>query len=264
MDQSYALRLAQAEALASELLDIRFANNSRNYKTHVGARFIWVARLHNEGDVVGRDAELLKLLFLFKHLAELRRGHREAYRRARRAVRKATNEAQYFGARMEIYAAASLVRAGITFRCRESPDYELLEKYQGCSLECGSGNFQGENRDMINKIGLVVKGKSQKAYAKRGAALFIDITNLVFHGAGQDPRPTTEEVRERVSEEMTVKGFGSVNLFTYGFGTAASSISAQYIRIDSPEAEPALLRFMDEVYPYNQPVAPIGVYPDQG
>lgn len=114
-DIAYAFRLAELEALASDLLGMRFHDGCSNYQTHIGARFIWIDRMHLEGDHIGRDAEILKLLFLFKHLKELRDLHPEAYIRARRAVRKSPNEAQYFGARMEVYTAASLARAGIRF-----------------------------------------------------------------------------------------------------------------------------------------------------
>jgi len=265
-DISYGFRLAELEAMASDLLGMRFHDGSSNYQTHIGARFIWIDRMHLEGDHIGRDAEILKLLFLFKHLKELRDLHPDAYRRARRAVRKSPNEAQYFGARMEVYVAASLARAGIRFLCRESPDYELLDKHRDHFIECGSAHITGPNEDLVKKINLAVASKCKKQYAKRNTALFLDATNIMQRAAVASHPYSTDQLREAVREAIKDIGYGNVLLFSYGLNRDASGIAASYIRVDAPEIEPGLLQFIDAKYPFGPAPDPIGIalYPNQG
>jgi hypothetical protein len=222
--------------------------------------------MHLGGDYIGRDAEILKLLFLFKHLKELRDLHPEAYVRARRAVRKSPNEAQYFGARMEVYVAASLARSGINFVCRESPDYELLDKHQDRFIECGSAHITGPSEDIVKKINLAVASKCKKKYAKRNTALFLDGTNVMQRAVVASHPYTSDQLREAVREAIKDIGYGSVLLFSYGLNRDASGIAACYIRIDAPEIDPGLLQFMDTKYPFGPPPESIeiAIYPNQG
>lgn len=263
-DPVYVLRLFELQAMASDLLGIRFHHGSRNYQTHIGARFIWIDRLNLEGDTRGRDAEIVKLYFLFKHLQELSQNHPEAYARVRKTIRKAPNEAQYFGARMEVYVAASLVRAGVAFQCRESPDYEILGNRKKVFIECGSAHIAGKSTDTIKKISLAVSAKCKKKYANRSTALFLDATNPMLKGLDNDIPDPTSVLRNSIQEVIKVGGYGSVLLLFYGFNEPVNKISANYIRIDSPEIDSELRACMDKTYPVGRPSDPIVYFPDQG
>lgn len=263
LDVGYILRLSKLERLASDLLGMQFHGGRKNYRTHIGARFVCINRLHLECDYNGRDVEMIKLFFLFKHLQELRQINPDAYTRARRSVRKAPDESQYFGTRMEVYVAASLARAGIKFRCRESPDYELLDEYRNHFIECGSAHITGTSTDTVKKIALVVASKCKKKYAKRDTALFLDATNAIQRGIGANHPYSTDQLRIGVHEVIKDAGYGSVLLFSYGLNHDIIKITAGYIRIDAQDIEPDLLHFMERIYPFGHVDGPT-FYLDQG
>ena len=264
VDAQHALALSELEFLAADLLGMRFRDGGKNYQTHVGGRFIWIDRLHLERDYLARNAEILKLQFLFKHLQELRRLHAEAYVRARRIIRRAPNEAQFFGARMEVYVAASLARRSIEFVCRESPDYELRGNHGGVLIECGSAHVVKDNSDAAKKLALSVVQKCKKNYARRNVALFLDATNAVHHAIYAAWPVDVKGIRESVLKVIMDRGYGSVMLLSYGFDHQVSKISANYIRIDAPDIDLRLMAFMDKVYPRGGTPAPVTFYPNQG
>lgn len=264
IDAQYSLVLAELEHSAFDLLGIKFRDGSRNYQTHVGARFIWIDRFHLERDYRSRDAEILKLRFLFKHLYELRLLHPEAYRRARKMIRKAPNEAQYFGARMEVYVAASLARSSISFACRESPDYELMGLHAGVLLECGSAHVVKKDGNAAKKLSMAVANKCKKPYAKRNVALCLDATNPIHHAIEVEWPLDVATIRKSVGDAIANKGYGSVLLMSYGLNSSMSEIAANYIRVDAADIDPRLLALMDEKFPFGRSARSVTFFPDQG
>lgn len=250
--------------MAADLLGMRFQHGSRNYQTHIGARFIWIDRLHLQGDHAGRDAEILKLYFMFKNLSDLRRTHPQAYTKSRKSIRKAPNDLQYFGARMETYVAASLARAEENFKCRESPDFEITTGNEKIYIECGSANITGNATDPIKKISLSVKAKCNKNYSNRNTALFFDITNVISKCLGNEPKNPSMALRSSINSVIESNGYGSVLLLTYGINENINEIFTNYIRIDSPDISRELLNFMNRNYGYINTPSPINFYPDQG
>lgn len=264
IDAQYLVMLYELECAALDLLGIRLHDGSRNYQTHIGGCFIWMDRMHIEGDYLGRNAEIAKLQFLFKHLRELRASNSVAFDRVRKMVRKAPNEAQYFGARMEAYVAASLVRASIPFACRESPDFELKDRHAGVMIECGSCHLSKEEANAGRKISLAVANKCNKPYASRSVVLCMDATNPVHHAISFEWPLNTDAIRTAVQAVINTKGFGSVLLLFYGLNSDATEIAANYIRVDAENADDRLLRFMDEKFPRGAGGRPVTHFPDRG
>lgn len=250
IDFSYNLILKELESRALDLLGLEFFDGSSSYQTFVGSRFIWLDRMHLEEDYLSRNAEIIKLKFLFKHLDELRINHKTAYKRARKLLRKAKKEDQYFGARMEVYTAASLVRAGIKFNCRESPDYELTKDFEGVFIECGSAHITGGSTDLVKKVSLSVINKCKKPYANRSTLLMLDITNPIFHGLSSENRCATDDIRASVSEAINGSGYGGVLLLSYGINETVTKIFSNFIRIDHGSADSKLIEFLNRVYPF--------------
>lgn len=234
---------------AHKLLGIQLSSASSGLDSFLGSRFIWLDRMHHEGDQIGRDIEILKLQFLFKHLEEIRDNHRAAHQRARKLLRRAKREDQYFGARMEVYCAASLIRAAVNFKCRESPDYQLEGDFSGLFIECGSAHIAGSGTDLIKKLSLSVLNKCKKPYADRNTILMLDVTNIMFHAARLDAEWTTDEVRSAVSAVIDESGYGGVLLMSYGISKDANRIISNFIRVDGSHASTRLKKFLDAVYP---------------
>lgn len=205
--------------------------------------------MHEEGDLLGRDSEILKLQFLFKHLEEIRGNDKASYRRACKLLRRARNEDQYFGARMEIYTAASLIRKNVEFKCRESPDYELLGEFSGLFVECGSAHIKGSNLDIVKKINLTVINKCKKPYANRSTMLMLDMTNIYFHGLFVKEHITIDDVRFAITSAIATSGYGSVLLLSYGLNEGSTKIFSNFIRVDSIDISKKLEKFVNIMYP---------------
>lgn len=249
LDLLYYQRMQRLEVAARNCLDLEFFDQSSAYQTFVGSRFIWTDRMHEEGDLVGRNMELLKLELLFKNLEEVRSADPQVFTRVRRAINKSKSESAFFGARMEVFFAASLIRSGCKIRSQESPDYALLDTLEGLYVESASAHITTSNTDIIQKIRHVVRNKTRKPYADRQPLLMMDITNLLFVVA-QARKPVSRQAFDKaVLVELLDSGLGAALLFSYGFDDHISTIRASYMRVDSPTPDKKLVSFLDKHYP---------------
>lgn len=234
----------------SILLDLQFIPGNHYSRTFIGQKFQWILNLHNSKEYITRDAELLKIAFLTKHLKEIRSYDEKLFALFRKNLKKCMKAADFYGLRMEIYTAAALVRGNINFEKSESPDFQLRDLYKNTSIECGSAHFSQPGGHYERKIIGVLKTKASKPYAHPSAALFIDVTNILFSTIDSKIEDSTYDIKKTIRNELSINSFGSVILFSYIFLNEGNKIECNYIRTDNQNIDPTLLDFLNNHFPF--------------
>jgi hypothetical protein len=95
------------------------------------------------------------------------------------------NSVGIYGDIFEIFIQWTLLLKNIAFVKHERPDFIITYENEKIFLECGSTFFDGNKpateKDVFKKIKTVVKNNLKTGYLNLKTALFIDVTNLVYH-----------------------------------------------------------------------------------
>ncbi len=239
------------------MLGLRFVWDGKEYKsigarTPIGEFIMMVGIFHNRRDYAQRNVEIAKLIMLVKHLQTIEKHDKELLKTFKRKLRDTSkNWGTYFGLRMEINIAASLIQKGVVFLKTESPDFTINE--YGVYLECASSHkLDDSSLSLIDKIRLTISEKSKKKYCNSSTILCVDITNISATNEESEQellasRDGLKEVVQQILQD-TNSGYGSVLLFSY-FMDAKGSFHSGYVRIDNESVVADLIRFLDKHYP---------------
>jgi len=223
---------------------------SAGLKTPIGESVLMIGVYHNKGDYDNRDVEIAKLGLLVQQLQRIEKYDKNLLKEFKKKIYEVRkNWELYFGVRMEINAAASLIKENVKFVKTESPDFTIPDK--STYIECGSIHVaETHSVNIVDKIRSVIVEKSRKPYCNPATALFLDTTNVDFHCLKESTVTTDEEIKKIVDNilENTKSRFGSVLLFSY-FMTMSKDFHSGYLRIDNSTIDKALLKFLDEYYP---------------
>ena len=162
--------------------------NSKRYSSHPIRRCIdLVLQHHFNNQPILRDYENCRLSLLVKNLKEIKTQNENLFNKFKRDILRA-NKDTYYGLRLEISVAASLIRSKISFYKSESPDFILDKPFKKASIECGSLHLTrtfSTNDDLNRKIESVIRQKAKKDYCHKASAIFIDVTNIHHFDAGK-------------------------------------------------------------------------------
>lgn len=90
-----------------------------------------------------------------------------------------------YGDIFELFVQWSLSQKKVKAIKHERPDFIINYRDENIFLECGSAFFESDKtlteKDVFKKIKAVVKDNFRSGYLNSKTALFIDITNLVYH-----------------------------------------------------------------------------------
>ena len=206
---------------------------------------------HQQGRCDERDLEIGKLALLVQHLRRIETYDKSLLRHFRKQIYdSAHNWENYFGVRMEINVAASLVKKGIRFMKGESPDFTVPSS--GVSIECGSAHVQGPKYvHPLAKLRSVIADKASKPYSNSNTALFLDFTNIQF---ALGPVPDERAIRK--SEVVGIldslgASLGSVVCFCY-FMADDKTFQSNYSRMDAHSISHELSAFLNAHYPFGR------------
>lgn len=120
-----------------------------------------------------------------------------------------------YGFLFEVQTAASLARKGLAFKQSESPDFVLLDEWDGIFIEVTSAHLQstGGSKNLDYKITSAIRRKARQSYANLSTALFIDITNIEHHNLPYAKTSLDTDWKERLRPDVEDSGFGTVILF---------------------------------------------------
>lgn len=246
--QYAAVACGITEALEIRLFDAPGAV-SHYSKTYLGRTLKGIVEHHNAGEAITSKNDLARMGFLLKHLREIKAATPREFALFRTMLLKCKSAKEFYGVRMEIYAAASLTRAGVGWKKRESPDFEILTE-QPLFLECASAHVEAGNKGgALYKIGSVIAAKGKKPYANGSTILFIDITNLMFQNAVNGIQCDREMVRAYAYDSLVTTNYGAALLFQYINDESLGFIRSGFIRVDSPSIGNSTLKFLNAAYP---------------
>ena len=96
-----------------------------------------------------------------------------------------SNSVGLYGDIFELYIQWTLIQKQIVFSKSERPDFIIEFNASNVYLECTSAQFDlnkmPTENEVFKKIKSVVRAKLTSGYLNSSTALFIDITNLVYH-----------------------------------------------------------------------------------
>lgn len=254
----------------NRLLNMRFVWDGHDYKstglkTPIGESVIMVGVYHNKGDHDNRDVEIAKLGLLVQHLQRIEKYDKNLLKEFKNKIYEVRNNWElYFGLRMEINVAASLIMKNVKFVKTEAPDFTILDKR--IYIECGSIHvIKTESLNMIDKIRSAIVNKSNKPYCSPATALFLDTTNIDFSYLSKGMLMAEDEIKRSVKcvLESAKSKFGSLLLFSY-FMTVNKVFHSGYLRVDNSTINKALLEFLDVHYPISRFWTGPGWTPRQG
>jgi len=123
-----------------------------------------------------RDLENARVSLLVANLRQIQ-GHDRRMLAVLKRQLFTSNEDTYFGVRLEISVAASLIRAGRTFLKTESPDFTIESEPDSVFVECTSIHLTRPTttaEDLYSKLTSAVRAKGATSYCNARTALFID------------------------------------------------------------------------------------------
>ena len=233
----------------SQLLNKKFLKRE-DFQRPIGQAIENIIRLHNMGMYEQRDYEIARLKMLVKHLEEVKQQNENMFKIFQTRINK--SDTDYLGFRFELATAASLIRKGINFEKTESPDFTINWKGHKIGIECVNVHIEKPtSKNLIHKIKKAIKRKAGKTYSivTSKILLFIDVTNIYFHGLLRGELFDEKELKERIGRILNLTNFGGILLFVFVLNKTLSRFELNYFRIDKPKIDPLLKDFLDYCYP---------------
>ncbi len=254
---SWFLNYINSVTELNRLLGLSFIWDGEEYKsvgarTPIGQAIMMVGVYHNQRDYSRRNVEIAKLSMLVKHLQTIEKHDKILLNGFKGIIRDTSKDwGTYFGVRMEINIAASLIQKEINFTKTESPDFTIDER--NIFIECGSCHMSNNSSaNVANKIRSAIFEKSDKPYCNPSTVLCLDITNVSAsrEEAESELLASKEAIQGMVRQILseTNSNYGSILLFSYFMDTANQFYSG-YWRVDNGIITKDLRDFLDKYYP---------------
>ncbi|MBP1985967.1 hypothetical protein [Halolamina salifodinae] len=248
----FIMRFGQVNATLTDLLEMKFIPDESQDEMEQFLHNISgnILQAHNNGNYEVRDYELLRLQMFAKHLQEVGETRPDLLEEFASEMHDIGYN-EYFGTRFEIDTCASLVRNEVDFEHPDPPDF-IIERVSGeIAIECTTSHYSGSSQTLEDKYKSTIDSKSGKSYYESSTALFVDITNLYYHGVDRQEPLSREKIiewtRERI--ELFDLDIGSVLLFSYIVDRDDGGMHHAYNRFDTDNAADPLIDFLDEFYP---------------
>jgi hypothetical protein len=102
----------------------------------------------------------------------------------RRELRRPPTADTYFGLRLEINIAKTLIHHAVPFRKTETPDF-VLTTLPSHGIECTSAHINLQDtrapHSVMQKIEYAINNKNTYLYSTKFSVLAVDVSNLLFH-----------------------------------------------------------------------------------
>ncbi len=203
------------------------------------------------------SAEAAYVKFAIEDLEVVRKRKIDLFKHFKKELRR-TSVDNYYGLRLEIRIAASLISSNTAFRKAETPDF-ILTDLQSTEIECTSAHLSLQNTtepsQVVYKVIRAIDEKTDFKYKTASNILAIDVSNLLFHEGHEactkflaDKDKALPPLKEHVNSST----FQSMLYFTYAwkaFEDKGITLQSFYARIDKDEADPNIRRFLDSRFP---------------
>ncbi len=122
---------------------------------------------------------------IVEYMDMLKKTNNSEYEKWKIRIVKNKKSVGLFGDIYELYIHWSLDRKKITFLKNERPDFIIDWNGSNVFIECGSGQFDFDKipneKEVFRKLKSVIRSNFTSGYLNYSTALFVDITNLIFH-----------------------------------------------------------------------------------
>jgi len=177
----------------------------------------------------------------------------------RRELRRPPTADTYFGLRLEINIARTLIQQRIPFRKSETPDY-ILRALPSHGIECTSAHIDLQNTKtpdgVLRKIEYAISNKNGYRYSTNFSVLAIDVSNLLFHEGQED---CEEILRDRDKAEQPLQKttnashFQSILYLYYAWQPTANgngvNLLSCYSRLDRDGIDSNTATILDSIFP---------------
>lgn len=171
---------------------------------------------------------------------------------------------RYYGVRCEVETGRSLLLHGFGFEHPDPPDFRFNYEGESLEIECTSTHVESST-EYRQKICDVIHDKAGK-YSGGSTALFIDVTNILYHSVEEGEKVTRENLKDWITEDTEIFNWetGSILLWSYVYEKNTKRFHHAYIRSDTPNIGTDLESFLDENYPIDKFEGDAFEFPSQG
>jgi hypothetical protein len=163
----------------------------------------------------------------------------------------------YFGLRLELRIAATLLAHKVPFKKSEAPDFVLSNNV---GIECTSAHldFQNLNNpdEVLYKVKAAIAQKSDN-YKTKSNILAIDVSNLLFHeGQEQCAQILADKDKSIPLIREMIRGSPFQSLLYFGYAwiplIEGNDVNLQllHVRVDREDIDSASKAFLDSQYPH--------------
>jgi len=234
----------------AKLLETQFVPGSSSNNTPIGRALQGMVLNYPTHMKESRFTEYAKMYTLMNDFETLKKYNLNLFESYRKKIKDAKTDQDYVGIRFEIEMIAIFIRLDIDFKMPEPPDFRINYNSHEIIIECTSIQYHKTKlTNPFKKIGDAIKEKS-KIYCNHNTALFIDITNIIFHHHN-DPKFIDEgEVKKYVLEKLKIRNFGSILLIFHISNPEVNTYAPKCFRTDSPLISEYLKQLLAKLFPF--------------
>ncbi|QUM89685.1 hypothetical protein HWV03_13175 [Moritella sp. 36] len=211
-EQEFLERISALKQDLSKLLSIELLKGGKvNSQNPVELNFAKILEFHRNLNYYNRDFELKRLFTLMTELKSIRADSDQNFSQFMKQLRKCNRVSQYVGIRFEISLASFFIRKGVSYKNRESPDFEFnFDEDQKAYIETTSCHIvQEKSQNLYLKVNSAIRAKSDKKYANDSTILVIDVTNLIHNSLRFHPKFKIENLIANCQSEMDKSPYGA-------------------------------------------------------
>jgi hypothetical protein len=195
--------------------------------------------------------------FALEDMETISKYDRDLFKHFRKKLLRCSAD-NYFGLRLELRIAATLLIRKVPFNKSEAPDFILGSNV---GIECTSAHLDLESlnnpNDVLYKVKAAITQKSDYHYRTKSTILAIDVSNLLFHEGQEqcaqilaDKDKSAPLIRGMISDSP----FQSVLYFSYAWMPLPSGndvkLQSLHARVDRENMDSPSKAFLDSQYPF--------------
>jgi hypothetical protein len=176
----------------------------------------------------------------------------------RRELRRPPTADTYFGLRLEIHIAKTLIHHTILFGKSETPDFKLTA-LPSHGIECTSAHIDlrstKEPGSVIRKIEYAINDKNSYNYSMKFTILAIDVSSLLFHEGQKECAKILhdkDKAIQALSKTVSNSRFQSVVYLYYDWDEVAGgngvNLQSNYTRIDRDCIDSNTAKILDSIF----------------
>ena len=229
-------------------------------KSHPLCEWLYASRRnYHEGNFRLGCAQAAYVKLAIEDLQKVKGYDSEIFAFFKRELKRPLPSDTYFGLRLELRIASSLVSKRLNFQKSEAPDF-IITGRSTIGIECTSCHLQlgktHELRDLTYKLDSAIKNKSKYTYQTSNNILAVDISNLLFHeGKCYFPVNLADKdlLKKKLTKNLEKSAFQSVIAFSYSWTPTqvgnGATLHNFYWRYDKSSISETAQDFLNDHFP---------------